>query len=89
MPTSLPLWFKYTFASFAAIGIGMFIEIIQKYGFDGTPNERDVRWGWYGYFLFIPLAMFFESIGSRDYLDYINSGILFSTAFLLHYLNRK
>ena len=89
MPTSLPLWFKYTFASFSAIGLGMVIELVQVKWFDGTGNERDVRWTWYGYFLAIPASVLSESIGHSDIANYITAAACFVIAYGIHNMHKK
>jgi hypothetical protein len=87
--TGLPQWFILTFASFSAICLGMCIEAIQSWFFDGIPSDRDIRWGWYGYFLFIPVYFIFQNIGPGVVADILMALTLFLIAFVLHYLNRK
>ncbi|HRZ33067.1 MAG TPA: hypothetical protein P5188_12210, partial [Flavobacterium sp.] len=87
--TGLPQWFILTFGGFSAIGLGMFIELVQVKWFGGTGSDRDVRWGWYGYYLFIPVYFLFQNIGPGVVADILTALTLFLIAFVLHYLNRK
>jgi hypothetical protein len=82
-----PLLF-YTFGGFFAFVAGFLTEGVQAEWFGGTPNNRDVRWTVYGYYIGIPSFIILNRI-SDDYLSNLITGVvLWILAFVLHKLNR-
>ncbi len=81
--TTFFAWFTSLFLS---ILVGFTIEAVQKYLFDGVPNDRDVRWGVYG----VPIGfciwyLLHLIIPNWDwYLPLIFILIFVATAFLMH-----
>ncbi|MBN8565228.1 MAG: hypothetical protein J0M25_00650 [Flavobacteriales bacterium] len=82
-------WMLYTVGGFLAYCLGFSVEYVQVTFFDGTTNNRDIRWTTYGYYLFIPLFILLNKI-STDYVANLITGVLlWVLAFVLHRLNRK
>ncbi|MBA4154146.1 hypothetical protein [Flavobacterium sp.] len=87
--TGLPQWFALTLGGFSAIGVGMIIELIQVKFFDGIGSDRDVRWTWYGYYLFIPVYLLIQLIGASVIGDLITALTLIVIAFSIHPITKK
>jgi len=78
----------YTFGGFFAFVAGFLTEGVQAEWFEGTPNNRDIRWTIYGYYIGIPSFIILNRM-SDDYPTNLITGIvLWILAFVLHWLNR-
>lgn len=82
-------WMLYTIGGFLAYCLGFMVEYVQVTFFDGTTNNRDIRWTTYGYYIFIPFFIILNRM-SDDYVANLITGVLlWILAFVLHRLNRK
>lgn len=86
--SGVPLWILLSCFSFFAFFTGGIIEFVQVKFFEGITNNRDIRWTWYGYFLFIPLYFVSDS-GINISADILTAALMFVVAFVLHFLNRQ